>query len=207
MNPIFGLSEAEIARLPEQALVDVLNRLLRAEGSRIDLLPLNLQTSLRIHDPDGGVDACVRNDASGSRWIPEGLSIWQFKSSKDHEPAKLKKEFRKPRVQESLKQGGRYCIVIGEDLSHLMFKRRRDALDACCGSANIPTERCQIFTAAHVAEWASEHPAIWFLPYFPRPASGDWMRWERWGMQDRFQQPFKPDQARQDIMAAPCIHI
>src|SRR5713226_2609935 len=118
MNPLFGISEEEIARLPEQALVDVLNRLLRAEGSRIGLLPTNIQTSLRIHDPDGDVDACVRDCVSGSHWIPEGLSVWQFKSGKDHEPAKLKKEFRKPGVQESLKQGGRYCVVIGKDLSN-----------------------------------------------------------------------------------------
>ncbi len=207
MNPLFGISEEEIARLPEQALVDVLNRLLRAEGSRIGLLPTNIQTSLRIHDPDGGVDACVRDCVSGSHWIPEGLSVWQFKSGEDHEPAKLKKEFRKPGVQESLKQGGRYCVVIGKDLSNPRFKRRRQALDECCRAANIPLKQCQILTAAHVAQWASEHPATWFLPYFSRPALSNWMRWERWATLDRFQQPFKPDQARQGIIVTALPHL
>lgn len=91
MRLLFGVSEEEIARLSEWELVDVLNRLLRAEGSRIDLPPTNIQTSLRIHDPDGGVDARVINAPSRSRWIPEGLSVWQFKSGKDHAPAKLEK--------------------------------------------------------------------------------------------------------------------
>ena len=61
MNSLFEISEKEIARLSEGALVDVLNRLLRAESSRIDLASTNAQTSLRIHDPDGGVDARVSN--------------------------------------------------------------------------------------------------------------------------------------------------
>src|SRR5205085_9259838 len=131
----------------------------------------------------------------GSSWIPPGLSIWQFKSGRDHAPAKLKEEFGKPRVQEAVRQGGSYIVVIGEDLNDKKFEARRKALDACCLAAGIPQEQCRMLAATHMAQWASEHPPIWFLPYFSRPLFGDWMRWERLAADDRFQQDFTPDQA------------
>src|SRR5579884_2261600 len=103
MDSLFGISEKEIAGLSPEELADLTSRLLDAESNRFGLLPSLVQTSLRIFDNEGGVDARVRDMPVGSAWIPQGLSIWQFKSGRDNEPAILKKEFSKPRVQEALR--------------------------------------------------------------------------------------------------------
>ena len=199
---MFEITAKEIENLSPEIFADVINRLLRAESSRTGMSPRNVQTSLKIYEPDGGIDALVKDAPVNSHdWLPQGTSVWQFKSGgKSHSPTDLKKEFDKPEVQNALQQGGAYCIVIGKGLSRTTRKNREDALRDCCASAQLPIDSCHIFDANQASQWASEHLAVTLLPHFSRP-TGDWMRWDKWKSTGNFKQEYVPDQQRQDIMA------
>ncbi|HLK61351.1 MAG TPA: hypothetical protein VKU00_32675 [Chthonomonadaceae bacterium] len=82
MNALFEVDATSIVRLNKEGFGDVLNRLIRAEASQQGLSTTQVYTSLRIDDPDGGIDAAVRDCAVVSDWIPIGHSVWQFKSGK-----------------------------------------------------------------------------------------------------------------------------
>ena len=179
--------------------VNFVNHLLRAEGSRVGIPPVNIHTSLRVNTPDGGVDACVEDNVQQSDWIPLGTSVWQFKSGKDHEQAKIRKEFQKPGVQEVLKAGGSYCIVVCDDLGNNQLRDRKKVLEECCRGAGFPTDRARIYAADKIAAWAGRHPAIRLLIGGPLP--GGLCRWEQWASNPRFRQEFKSDQQRADIIA------
>lgn len=199
--PIYQITANDISRLSQEEFVDFLNRLLQAEGSRLGISPTDIQTSLRINDPDGGVDALVMNAPDKSSWIPSGNSAWQFKKS-DIAPKDIKtEEFPKPGVQKIVRTGGSYCLVIGEDLTPIKANNRNEALQECFTEAHLLPNR-RLYTAAHLAQWASEYPAIALLPYFMRPAYADFMRWETWARQARFQTPFENDQQRDTIITA-----
>src|SRR6266571_3920843 len=142
----YEVTEEDISGLNAFEFADLMNRLLRAEVSRIGLSPIHVQTSLRVQDPDAGVDARVREVAHQSPWVPQGLSVWQFKSGKDHEPADLRKEFAKPLVQEALKQGGTYLVVIKEELGLVKQEHRETALRECCAGSDISSEKCRLLT-------------------------------------------------------------
>src|SRR5712691_3731040 len=159
----FEVTVDDVSGLNSFEFPDLLNRLLRAETSRIGLLPTNVQTTLRVNDRDGGVDARVRDASSQSDWIPQGLSVWQFKSGADHGPADLRREFLKPRVQEALRQGGCYVIVVKEALNTDKQESREEALRECCSKAGIPSDRCRLLTAERIALWATQHPALCLL--------------------------------------------
>jgi hypothetical protein len=201
MNPLFEVGPREVALLAELPFADLLNRLLRAEGNRSGWSPTNIQTSLRISDPDGGIDARVRDADNTSRWVPPGLSIWQFKSG-DISPKELQNEFRSaPAVQESIHRGVAYCLVVGEDLSDPKTRHREETLRRLFLEQRLEP-KFRLMTASHVAEWASEHPAVCFLPYFPRPVYGDFMRWEKWADLSRFRNEFRSDGQRHAIISA-----
>lgn len=122
------ISSDEIERLGPDELVEVMDRLLRAEGHRIGIPPANIETSSRIHVPDEGIDARIRDGRPGSRWIPEGLSVWQFKSGKV-KPRDIQREFAKPGVQDAVRQGGTYLLVAGKDLTPQERERLKSALE------------------------------------------------------------------------------
>lgn len=198
----YGLSEEEIERLDQIRFVDFMNRLLRAEGHRAQILPTNVQTTLRINDPDAGIDARVRDAPDTSRWIPKGLSVWQYKAG-DIAPVEIYRndpekpgEFYKASVQEAVQQGGSYCFVVGVDITPTKVKHREKALDRCFNAAGLDPKG-SLYTAAHIAEWASEHPS---LVLRLRPILADFSRWEQWSQERLFQTPFYSDSQRQEIL-------
>lgn len=202
---IYLLSSTDIDRLQESVFVDFLNHLLRAEGSATGILQTNIQTSLRIYDPDEGIDARIKDAPNNSLWIPEGLSVWQFKEG-DASPSKIREEFGKPGVQEAVLQGGSYCFVIGTDPPGRRPAYRRSAIRKCFEDLGLEPKG-HLFTASHIAQWASDHPSLAFLPYFERPVHTAIMRWETWSQQRRFSQPFSPDAQRNAIKTEALRHL
>lgn len=198
MKTIFDVDETDVARMDAIGFVNFVNHLLRAEGSRVGIPPVNIHTSLRVNTPDGGVDACVEDNVQQSDWIPLGTSVWQFKSGKDHEQAKIRKEFQKPGVQEVLKAGGSYCIVVCDDLGNTQLRDRKKVLEDCCRGAGFSTDRARIYAADKIADWTKRHPAMRLL--LGGPSLGDLFRWETWNALPQFGQPFAADPQRQDIL-------
>lgn len=193
--PLFEVRAEEIERLDNNRFVDFMNRLLRAEGSAVGILQANIETSVRQYEPDAGIDARVTG-ASGSEWIPEGLSVWQFKSS-DLEPYEIREEFQKPGVQEAVRAGGTYCLVIGESLTPIRQRNRKEELVHLFVAAGIDPPHYRLYTADQVANWALQHPS--FALWFDHPV-GALTRWEKWANNPQFQLPFYADEQRSQII-------
>lgn len=192
MNSIFEIKPNEIELLDSDQLVDLMNHLLCAESDKIGISPDNVNITIRIDVPDGGVDArTINSEEIESRWIPLGLSIWQFKSG-DIFPNEIDQEFNKPGVQEVIRQGGSYCFVAGKDYVDRQRIDREQKLKQCFQDNNL-TPKYKFLTASDIARWASEHPAIALLPHFRRPI-GELMRFEIWASQQVHQIPFQYDE-------------
>ena len=200
MKTIFDVDETDVSQMDPIGFANFVNHLLRAEGSRVAIPPVNIHTSLRVNTPDGGVDARVEDNGQQSDWIPLGTSVWQFKSGKDHEQAKIRKEFQKPGVQEVLKAGGSYRILVCDDLGNIQLRDRKKVLEDCCRDAGISSDCALIYAADKIAAWARRHPSMRLLISNPFP--GGLYRWETWANQHRFKNFFQPDAQRSDLMAA-----
>jgi hypothetical protein len=220
MNPLFEVTSKTIGDLTEERFVDVLNRLLRAEASHIGLLPALVSTSLRTKVADGGVDAEVRECDKASDWIPTGRSVWQFKSG-DVQPAKIKKEFKAPDSEqadeqaedenkryllEAIRDEATYILCIGDDLTPAKRQTREKAIEQCFNENGL-TPRYQVLTAHEIAQWASTHIAISYLPEFGKPLSGDFMLWREWANLPKFIQEYQPDRQRISICQTIRDHI
>lgn len=200
MKTIFDVDETDVSRMDPVGFVNFVNHLLRAEGNRVGIPSVNVHTSLRVNTPDGGVDARVEDNVQQSDWIPLGTSVWQFKSGKDHEQAKIRKEFQKSGVQEVLKAGGSYRIVVCDDLGNTQLQDRKKVLEDCCRDAGFSSDCARIYAADKIAAWARRHPSMRLLISNPFP--GGLYRWETWASQPRFKNLFQPDAQRSDLMAA-----
>ena len=158
----YEVNEEDIAALYETSFVDTMNHLIRAEGDKLGMAQTDIETTLRMNEPDGGVDARVRNAPAGSKWIPEGISVWQFKVSATN--ADVRAELAKAGVQEIIARGGAYCFVIGEHLGPIAAKNRKSALHKCFVDQRA-NDTGQLLVASGVAEWACNYPAVVFLPH------------------------------------------
>jgi len=198
MSSIFEIKPQEIESFDDVRLVDLMNHLLCAEVDKIGVSPENINTTLRINDPDGGVDArTVIPEELKYRWIPLGLSVWQFKSG-DISPSKIKQEFIKHGVQEAVRKGGTYCLVAGKDYVAQPRQRREEKLKQCFLEISLPP-KYRFYNASDIARWASEHPSIALLPYFDRPI-GELMRFEKLANQPAHIVPFQPEERRIQII-------
>lgn len=192
MTTIFDIRPQEIEGLNERTFVEVMNHLLWAEGNSLGIPPSDIQTSYRIHDPDGGIDAKITALSDIQEvWIPAGESVWSFKSSKIS-PSDLKKELEKNGVQEALARGAIYCLVIGKDL----VSESSDKLAECLKEQRI---RHKIYNASHVAKWASKVPSVRLSPYFQH--LGELKNFDCWAGSVRRELPFVPDKERESIIA------
>lgn len=197
MPAIQEITGTEIEQLDERRFVEMMNRLLWAEGARAKIPNLNIETSLRLHDKDRGIDARVTSAADVKCQIPTGLTVWQFKKGKPDKRTILA-EVKKPGVQEALKAGATYCLVLSADLNPAM----RDTRKAWIGAAfeQMGTDAPYLLmTGSQVAAWAGEHPV--FLLHLGRPVAGLW-RLDQWrDTQVAHQVEFQFDDARHDLLS------
>lgn len=100
MNFIFEVDKKEIESLDAQTFVDIMNHLLRAEGDSLGIPQDKIQTDLNISAPDEGIDARIEAPPDiPEGWIPEGLSVWQFKALSRIDSRVPAREFNKAGVQ------------------------------------------------------------------------------------------------------------
>ena len=111
--------ETDVAGLGVDDLHRVLNKLLSVEAS-IHRVPIaDLHLTLREYDSDGGSDARVIWPASAQHDVLfPGENVFQYKTGKIGE-AGIRSEFNKCGVQDSLKKGGHYHLLIGQDYNRL----------------------------------------------------------------------------------------
>lgn len=201
---IFEISAEEISALEAVPFVDFVNHLISASASRLGIPPTCVKTNSYTTGAEGGVDGRVedKEGRADGRWFPRGLSIWQFKTDKSGKNAtsqKLKKEARKPRVQEALCEGAWYHVAVARICDDKMRRGREKVLREALQVQNFDPCRVTLLTADDLAKWASEHPPLLLLPYFHRPI-GKCLRIEHWERQELHQGEFVPDKSRSEIL-------
>lgn len=197
----FDVTAKDIERLNNVEFLDLLNRLFLAEINKLHLPPTSLESTLRHTDPDQGVDSRTTIPASCTeRWIPPGLTVWQFRSG-GIKPAEIKEEFKKAGVQAVVKAGGFYAIVVGKGYGYKERQRRQEALRACFKAAKKKTDRWRLLTSIEVANWANEHLGLLSLSYLGKPF-GDFLRVEDLRQQAPHQLQFVEDDLRAAAISA-----
>ena len=179
-NPLFNIQEREIEFLTEPEFVDVMNRLLKAEAQRFGIPTQAVNTTMRLNDPDGGIDARIEHSLTlpPISHIPEGLSVWQYKHG-DSSSQKIRNESLKPGVQNAIDQGGTYCYVIGKGYGDTARSNRQNALDEAYLNKGL-TPKTQLFTAQNIADWVSDHPSVAMVQYFRQPVNDELLIFEQW---------------------------
>lgn len=205
MNPLLQVSEQEIESLDEHQFTDIMNRLLKAEAQRYGIPPLAVKTTLRVHDPDGGIDARVEHSVSvpAQCRIPEGVSVWQYKAGQAG-PAAIKQESEKPGVQEAIKAGGYYYFAIGQGCGDKARKKRETAVNDCFVQEGLEPKG-ELLTAQDIADWVSDHPPVAMHPYFGRPIDDRLYTFEGWSRLPQLRVgylSFEADEEREAIIDA-----
>ncbi len=194
----FRLQGHEIEQLDAAAFADLLNRLLEAEADRNGLPQEAVETTEKITAKDAGIDARVRGrPTEWSKWLPSGLVAVQYKSG-GIDPAELREEFQKGGVQEVVRQGGSYVVLLGRDYEDPQRQRRIQALMEEFQALGLQP-RSRFWTATDIARWASEVTGLLLLRYFRRPI-GELVRFEDWAGQRQHQLPFEPDELRRRVV-------
>ena len=194
----YRISPAEVVPLKKDDFTRIMNRLLRIEARRSDVPVDNVATSENSDVADGGIDARIEGARSELGWLPEGLSVWQFKSGKSFRMAKLKDECQKPGVIQAVAAGGYYCLLVAQDLVDLQRSKFEEALVKELRNI-VPEPRYRLLTASDIAEWCSENPVmLWEFSLGPR-VGGLWPLGECLEKQTRHRFSYQPDDARRAL--------
>jgi hypothetical protein len=156
----FDVDPTEIANL-KTSFVPFMRQLMLAERVKVRLTGDALRLAQNENEPDGGIDAAVSNTAT-SNWFPAGNSVWQFKRANVN-PAALAKELRDaPAVQQALRDGESYRVVIGVGLTEQTIRSRTKALVEAAKDLkiDIADEQIKVIDANQICDWIDELPSV-----------------------------------------------
>jgi len=199
---LFEIAAKEIEQLDSSPFVDFLNHLIDAECNKLGISPTKVKTSSELTSAEGGIDGRIEDDErqGDKRWIPRGLSVWQFKTGRNSTtPRQLEKEAIKPEVLKALADGGHYVVAIARICDIRMRKARENALRKAIRRRGFGSDRVTLLTADDLTKWASEHPSMLLLGCFHR-SLGRCMRQEQWERIEIHQGPFIADSSREQII-------
>lgn len=186
------------------AFSEFVNRLLEAQVQSQKIAGHLLAVTREENTPDGGVDAALR-DAVASGWLPAGASAWQFKRG-DLQPKKAADEFAGAAwVQEIVRQGGTYVLVLGRPLPDQLIESRRTAVMKKAVELGVleagDTDRIRVYDANRLARWGSAFPSLALSPLIggPGPVASNF---DRWSEGRPHTVGWVPDQARENAVRA-----
>lgn len=195
MRSVFRIDNDDIAILDQSELPRVMNHLIAAESLKYGIPAAQTQLSLRITDPDEGIDGRISVGSQGSPWIPSVPSVWQFKASKTLDAATVSREVAKPGVVGALQRGDTYCLAWSADPVSQRIDDVNTWLTGEVRNRN-PLAAHKLLSARDLALWCTEHPVMLFD--FGRPVAG-WWRLDLWlSEQPPHKIPYEPDSARID---------
>jgi len=200
MGP-FEVSKELVARLDDEQLRKLLERLLVAEASARGIAHIAISVGGNQTAVDGGVDASMdwSADPEPSGWLPRRLIYFQCKAEAMG-PAKLRTEMRpngKPRpiFAELAAAGGAYVVFSTDDPSKSAMDGRLTTLREAVGDVD-GAERIHLdfYGADRIARWANLHPgvAIWLIGQDGR-ALGGWRPYGDWSAEGAASQPYIVD--------------
>jgi hypothetical protein len=144
------ISGKNISTLEHNQFRRVLNTLLIVEASinrvRLDALDL----SCRDNDPDGGIDAKAQWPSGlGHDILRDGENVLQYKSGRISSK-QLRDEFRKNGVQQALRRGACYILLVGHDYNERHANKLRRELKQLCRNRHLDPTKCAIFFGSHI---------------------------------------------------------
>jgi len=198
MTVPFEVRPKEVADLGDPAFVLVLNALLALEAQRAGIPPSDLDLSWKQHTPDGGIDASIKAGATNPDWIPQGESVWQFKSG-NFRPAAIESEIADhPLVIAALGGGARYVLALSRESTQQPRVEFEQALESALAAHGF-AGRGVVLTGDDVARWASTHLSV-APTYFGHPL-GDLMTYNEWAAAERDRPAFEPTDQQREFMA------
>lgn len=188
------------------------DRLIRAQAALGGLPQSEIETQLRVHIKDGGVDTQVKsailNDQSG--WF-DAPTCWQFKSVdaseindrlEEKKWNELQEEIHKSFVEELIKDGFAYRFCILGDLTPQKVKEWENILSKEASAINTEAPPARVIHGGLLLPWAEQFPGViaWLRPLMPCV-----FHWETWRSNCRDTTPeYVPnsewEQVRQQIL-------
>ncbi|TDO22365.1 hypothetical protein [Pedobacter duraquae] len=178
---INALSPKDISGLKPDQLIDLLEKLLSLETSKVylpsEINSLSVPKALTVKD--GGEDAKIALDISiadnrlvGSQWIKNPVTVFQSKASKmspddcykeviipRKRGQKGKKELQ-PKIKECLDKAGEYILFTTDELVPTSIDLRIKAIKRAfneSGIADTDAIKVRILDANQISRWCNEH--------------------------------------------------
>ncbi|MDH4555600.1 hypothetical protein E8F11_10490 [Pseudomonas sp. BN417] len=163
----FKVESADINKLSDIQLTQLLKELLHSEAFHFGIAQRAVEVSLNIITGDGGEDGRIswEKGPASTDYIPNRLTLFQNKAT-DMGPAAYGKEILtdkgliKPIVEQVLDEGGSYVVFTTQELNTKQKKERikkiRESL-AAKGKSYAETCDLQIYDSSQIAGWVNKY--------------------------------------------------
>ncbi len=206
MTRPFSIQSADVNKLNDIQLTQLLKELLHAEAFRFGLAQRSVEVALNINTGDGGEDGRIswQEGPESTDYIPNRLTLFQNKATKmgptDYGKELLTKDgLLKPIVEQGLDVGGSYVVFTTQALNHSEKQKRinemRRVLNTL-GKEYYHSCDIKIYDSAQIAGWAN-----WYIPaivaiqnWIGRPAERGLKTFDLWS-------------EHEDISRLPFIHV
>ena len=205
----FEVTKEDIERLDEYSFTNVMQKLLRAEMSKLRLKQSDLTVSLDIHDPDGGLDGYIGCEISEDHpWLPSGRSGWQFKAVRNFSTSQAEAEVLKgdktdikPRIKKLLEQGESYVLVIGgKDYQPTQLEIREEKITDVFKTKGFKESTVKVYSSGQIAEWVNSFPSVVVYLKPDRANFKDIREWEKTSRVIKEPRNFVPDKKRKETI-------
>lgn len=205
----FEINKEDVEKLNQYSLTYLMQKLLRAELSKLKLKQSDLIISLDITDPDGGLDGYIGCEIPESHfWLPSGRSGWQFKAVRDFTASEAEDEVLikdktdlKPRIKKLLQRGETYVLIIGrKDYNPSLLEQREERIIEAFKSKGFTDGKVKLYSSGQIAEWINSIPSI---GAYLNPNRVNFKNIEEWGESSivvKEPRKFVPDEKREGII-------
>jgi len=171
MSAGFELEDSIIENFGPQEAVNFVRDLLWASASEACSDRSDVHVPISIFDPDEGIDAVTENADSNEGIILEGKTGYQVKAG-DLEPGECRDEVLeeddeeeeeyvlKPMVQDVVKSGGKYVLVLCTDITEAKRQRRLDKLSRALEDAGYPDTEVKVYTGSQLTGFVNRFPSL-----------------------------------------------
>jgi hypothetical protein len=203
MTRPFSIQSADVNKLNDIQLTQLLKELLHAEAFRFGLAQSSVEVALNITTGDGGEDGRIswQEGPESTDYVPNRLTLFQNKAGRtDYGKELLTRDGSlKPNVEQVLDAGGSYVVFTTKELNKTQKKDRvekmREALNKV-GKEYSNSCDMKIYDAAQIAGWVNLYiPAIVAIQnWIGRPAERGLRTFDLWS-------------EHEDISRLPFIHV
>jgi hypothetical protein len=206
MTRPFSIQSADVNKLNDIQLTQLLKELLHAEAFRFGLAQNSVEVALNITTGDGGEDGRIswQEGPESTDYIPNRLTLFQNKATKMG-PTAYGKELLtkdgllKPIVEQGLDAGGSYVVFTTQALNHSEKQKRinemRKILNTL-GKAYSNSCDIKIYDSAQISDWANRHISsiVAIQNWIGRPVERGLKTFDLWS-------------EHEDISRLPFIHV